>query len=136
MNEKIIIILIIICLFLPFFSLAQNDLENGGKIKELIKKLFLIIEETWQKEVLPVWQKMWDWFKENICFKIKNSISSEIEERKGFLKEGIEKEFAELRSSFVLRFTRTKEEIKEDVKVEAEKTGKSLWEKFKEFIKK
>ena len=132
--NKIIIILAIVGILSPIFSLAQTEsvttpdtLEEAGKLGEKALKtteeeLPGILERIWKEEVLPFWQKMYDWFKANIWprivdwfKKIETSIKEEIEKRKPAVKEELEKE---------------KEESKED----APQIGKTLWEKLKELI--
>jgi len=95
-------------------ELGKKALEVGEK------ELPGIIAKTWQEKILPVWQKMWHWFKTNIWSRVENWLRSEIEKRKEILKEGLEAE---------------KKEIKEELKTEVPKTGQSWWEKFKELIK-
>ena len=120
-------------ILLPNFSFGQEQsqtnlpetLEEVKKIGEKAlevgeKELPGIIEKIWKEEVLPIWQKMWYWFKTNIWSRVENWIRPEIEKRKEILKEGFEGK---------------KEEMKEELKTEVPKTGKSLWEKFKELIR-
>ncbi len=132
--KKLVIIFIILGIILPIvaFTQAQTPIkapetmeeakEFGQKTLEVGKKeLPGIIEKIWREEVLPIWQKMGDWFKKNIWEPyIKPFFRKEIEKRKPVIKEEFQKE---------------KEEMKESVKKEVPKVGKSLWEKFKELIK-
>lgn len=132
--NKIIIILAIVGILSPIFSLAQtksvttpDTLEEAGKLGEKALKtteeeLPGILERIWKEEVLPLWQKMYDWFKANIWPKIEGwfkkletPIKEEIEKRKSTAKE---------------EFGKKKEEMKE----EAPQIGKTLWEKIKELI--
>lgn len=104
---------------------AKKWLEN---IWELIKeKLPGTLKKIWNEEILPVWQKMGDRAKniwnsylyprlENIWQKIKSVFGEEIEERKPIIEKEFEKE-------------------KEEMKGDAPKVGKSLWERFKELIR-
>jgi hypothetical protein len=133
--NKIIIILAIVGLLSPIFSLAQtesvttpNTLEEAGKLGEKAlktaeEKLPGILERIWKEEILPFWQKMYGWFKANIWpriegwfKKIEIPIKKEIEKRKPAAKEEFEKE-------------------KEEMKEEAPQIGKTIWEKLKELIK-
>lgn len=140
-NIKTIIIFSLIFSFvLPIFVLAQ--VETPGTIegtkefgKEFLEKsgeqLPGILERIWREGVLPVWRKMyeiwsnwWDftiqpWLK-SIWQRIKGIFIQEIEKRKPYIEEEFQKE---------------KEELKEEVKKELPKTGKSLWQRFKELIK-
>jgi hypothetical protein len=136
--NKVIAILILAGLLLPSFSFAQEQVppikapetieevkEMGEKALEVgEKELPGIIERIWKEEVLPIWQKMYDWFKTNIWPKIqgwfKKEVTPEIEKRKPLIKEEFQKE---------------KKEMKESAKTELPKVSKSLWEKFKELIK-
>ncbi len=127
--KKTIIILILFGFLLPSFSFSQGQPqfeapESIEEVKELGKKALEvgekelpgIIERIWQEEVLPLWQKMWDWFKTNIWSKIWPKVEEEIEKRKPLLEEELEKE-------------------KEELKEELPEVSKSLWEKFKDLLK-
>jgi len=132
----IINVLLIFCLILPSFSFAQNQpisppktLEEAKEMGEKAletgqKELPGIIEKIWKEEVLPVWQKMYDWFKKNIWPKIESWFKKEVQPR---AKEEIEKRKPLIEEEF----KKEKEEMKEEVP----KVTKSLWEKFKELIK-
>jgi len=134
--KKIISILIFSMILLPSFSYGQESqlsppgtLDEAKQIGEKAlevgeKELPGIIQRVWQEEVMPIWQKMFDWFKENWWPKItgwfKKIIQPEIDKRKPLIEEEFQKE---------------KEEMREEVKSELPKVGQSLWEKFKELIK-
>ncbi|MBI4101468.1 MAG: hypothetical protein HY443_00695 [Candidatus Nealsonbacteria bacterium] len=123
-----IIILSIMSLGLAGFAFAQNpepeipaDLNQDQKIGEGIwgtirQELPDVLEKIWQEQVIPVWQKMLDWFNQKIGFKIKGLFLGEIERRGPIIKEEFEKE-------------------KQEAKEEAPKVGQSLWQKFKNLIK-
>lgn len=121
-----IIVLSIISLGLVNFVFAQNpeipaDLNQTQKIGEGIWKTIRqtlpdAVKNIWQEQVLPVWQKMLDWFNQKIGFKIKGLFLGEIEKRGPIIKDEFQKE-------------------KQEVKEEAPKVGQSLWEKFKELIR-
>ena len=90
----------------------------GGKVLEVGKKeLPGIIERIWKQEVLPIWQKMYNWFLENIWVEVWPYAQKEIEKRKPLIEEEFEKE-------------------KQELKEEAPELGKSLWQRFKELISK
>ena len=127
--KKAIVILILFGFLLPSFSFiqAQSQIKSPESIEEVKelgekaleigeKELPGILEKIWNEEVMPLWQKMYDWFKINIWSKIWPKVAEEIEKRKPLLEEEFEKE-------------------KEELKEEAPKVGKSLWEKFKDLIK-
>jgi len=126
--KKTIIILVILSVFLSSCAFAQNQKieapetieEARGwleKVWEIIKKnLPGIINKIWKEQVLPVWQKMFEWFRQNCWVKIEGLFRKEVEKRKPMIEEEFKKE-------------------KEELKEELPKTGKSLWEKFKELIK-
>jgi hypothetical protein len=136
MIKKIMSILIILRILLPSFSFAQKEvisppetLEEAKKMGEKAletgqKELPGIIEKIWKEEVLPVWQKMYDWFKINIWPKIESWFKKEVQPR---AKEEIEKRKPLIEEEF----KKEKEEMKEEVP----KVTKSLWERFKELIK-
>jgi len=129
--KKVIISLIILNLLAPAFSFAQttNLPETPEDVKVLGEKALEVgekeipgmIKAMWQEQVLPVWQKMFGWFKANIWPKFyswfQKEVTPEIEKRKPLIEEEFEKE-------------------KEEVKQELPQVGNSLWEKFKQIIKK
>ncbi|MDD2696765.1 MAG: hypothetical protein PHE52_01230 [Candidatus Pacebacteria bacterium] len=123
-------------LILPVFSLAQTEnqvtppetldeaKQMGEKALEVgQKELPGIIERIWKEEVMPIWQKMFDWFKANIWPKIadwfKKFITPEIEKRKPVIEGEFQKE---------------KQEMKESAQTELPKAWDYLWEKFKQLI--
>ena len=139
--KKILSTLILFCFLVPLFGLinsprvvfaqSENQINPPENIEEVKavgekalgvgeKELPRIIEKIWKEEVLPIWQKMWDWLKANIWSRIESLIRPEIEKRKQLFEEG---------------FGREKEEMKEELKTEVPKVSKSLWEKFRELIK-
>ena len=91
-------------------KIGENALETKGK------EFSGIVKKIWQEQILPFWQKIWNWFKKNIWFRIEGWFKPEIEKRKEFFKENFEQE-------------------KEELKTEVPKVSKSLWEKFKELIR-
>ena len=125
--------LIVLGVILPNFSFAEEakievpeNLEEvkelGGKAVEIGKKeLPETMEKAWQEEVLPLWQRMYDWFKRSVWEPyFAPFFQKEIEKRKPEIKEEFEKE---------------KQEMKEPAKEEIPKATKSLWEKLKELFK-
>ena len=134
--KNIINVLLILGLILPSFSFAQNQpisppktLEEAKEMGEKAletgqKELPGIIEEIWKEEVLPVWQKMYDWFKKNIWPKIESWFKKEVQPR---AKEEIEKRKPLIEEEF----KKEKGELKEELPG----VTKSLWERFKELIK-
>jgi hypothetical protein len=144
--KKTIAILIILGLFLPVLSFSQENpiqppetmlaetssnlapranlprsaeeaKEMGKKALEVgEKQLPNILQRIWQEDVLPIWQRMFNWFKIYIWDKVWPWAEEKIEERKPIIEEEFEKE-------------------KEELKEEAPEIGKSLWEKFKELLK-
>jgi len=136
MIKKIAVISAICGLLLPVFIFAQEQgfeqPENFEEVKEIGEKslevgrreLPGVLEAIWEKEVLPTWQKMYDWFMTNVWPKIESWFKKEIEPR---AKEEIEKRKPIIEEEF--------EKEKEEVKEELPKVTKSLWEKLKELIK-
>ena len=135
---KIIIILSIVSLILPSFGFiqAQNQTitapetmeeakEMGERVGEEIKeKMPGILERLWQERVLPVWQKMADFWEFNIWPKIVSWFKTEIEPR-------VKEEFEKRKPILEEEFQKEKQELKEELP----KVSKSLWERFKELIK-
>jgi len=134
--KNLICLLIILGLILPVLSLAQTEnqvtppetldeaKQMGEKALEVgQKELPGIIERIWKEEVMPIWQKMFDWFKANVWPKItdwfKKIIQPEIEKRKPIIEE---------------EFAKEKTEMKTDVQNQLPKIWDVLWEKFKKLI--
>ena len=136
MKIKIIInFLIILYLILPSVNFAQTQPikapETLEELKEIKLNLEAILKKIWKEEVVPVFQKIWNFIKKlwnsyilpnikKLWQKITTPFIEEIERRK----PKIEKEFQ-----------KEKQEMKEEIKTELPKIGKSLWQKFKELIK-
>ncbi len=133
--KKAIVILILTGFILPNFSLAQsvNDLqpENMTQVKELGQKtldtakkdLPGLIKSIWKEQVLPTWQKMWNWFKVNVLEPyIKPFFQKEIDKRKPGLNEEVQKETQVMAES-------TKTEVPKAVK-----SISSFWEKLKDLF--
>jgi len=109
---------------------AKEMVERG--LERTVRELPGILRKMWEEEVLPVWQRMYDWFYSNIWLRIKGwfeeeveprvkeKIEEKIEERKEIIKEGLEKE---------------KEELKEELRGFIPQTLRSLWERFQELIR-
>ena len=149
---KIIFSLLILGFILPLSSFAQEELpieapktieEAKGMVEKSGQKILEVmpgfIKKIWREEVLPIWRKMWDWFKDiwksyiqpffhnlwysslkpriqSLLQKARELIGREIEEREPMIKEEFEKE---------------KEEIIEEIP----KVTESLWERFKGLLK-
>jgi len=148
-NNGIILLIIILTIFLLFSTLIFLDFSFGNEawareaqeikpvgtldeakekgdeiVKEAQEKIPGIMKNIWEREVRPVWQKMWDWGKswwENRVFpwlsnifqeRVKPSLEKEIEKKKPIVEQELEKE-------------------KEEIKKEAPEVGKSLWQRFK-----
>lgn len=126
--KKIIAILILACFLLPNFSFAQKipeTMEEAGEMGEKLlqegeKQMPSIIEKIWKEEVLPVWQKIWNWFASRIGSKISSWLNPEIEKRKEIFQEN---------------FPTEKQEMEQEVKTEAASLWNKLWNKLKELIK-
>ncbi|MFH1036520.1 MAG: hypothetical protein V1756_00415 [Patescibacteria group bacterium] len=103
--------------------------DMGNKTVDVMEKgLPGIIKSTWENEVLPIWRSIYSWFRahiwdnwlgpkvSNVWQSIVRIFKGEVEERK----EGVGEEF---------------EKEKGELKEEAPVVGKSLWDKFMDFIK-
>jgi ABC-type dipeptide/oligopeptide/nickel transport system permease component len=109
-----------ILIFLIFFLVSFSPLkilaakEGGG---ELFEKILIEIKEKWKEEALPIYKKMWNWFKENVWAKIQPLLKAEYEKRKPEVKEEFKK--------------KTKE-----IKKEAPQFLEKIWEKFSSLFRK
>ncbi|MDP2966874.1 MAG: hypothetical protein Q8N87_00410 [bacterium] len=135
--KKILSTLIIFCFLVPLFVFAQsenqiNAPENVEEVKTIGEKALTIgekelpgiIQKIWKEEVVPLWLKMYGWFKSRYGERINNwfqkTIKPELEKRKPKVEEEFKKESGEMKT---------------EVKQELPKIGQSLWQKFKELIK-
>ena len=130
-----LIISLLLTIAIPF-SFAQEETQQLPKAPETIEGAKTIgerilrdlpeaMKKPWQ-EAVAIWERMWNWFKnlwysyiypwfQNLWYKINSFLGREVERRKPGVKEEFEKE---------------KQEMKEEIP----KTGKSLWERFKELV--
>ena len=111
---------------MPFVSnnaLAVSVPENQEEIKAFGEKALQagenqlpgMIEKMWREEVVPVWQKMWDWLLSHLGSRVKSWLKPEVEKRKSFIEEDFPGE-------------------KQEMQQEAKSGASSLWNKFKELI--
>lgn len=107
---------------IPQPETTQEVQQLGNKAWEFTKgSLPGIIKQVWNDQVIPIWTKMWDWFKTNIWEPyLAPFFKSEIEKRQPGLKTEFEKE---------------KTETVQSAKTDVLPALKSLWEKFLEIIK-
>jgi hypothetical protein len=134
MMKKTIIFLILFAFFLPGFSLLADEGSNvqlpetvegakemvGKALKTGQEEMPKNMKKVWEEEVLPVWSKMYDWFKVNILPKAEN----ELKKREPGIKEDFRKKTGE-----------TKEEIKKEMPKISEDI-RTLWKQFKNLINK
>ena len=132
--KNLIIILLIIGLILPSFSFAQTGLpesgEEAGQMAEkglttLLKDLPGALKQVWSEEAVPIWLGMWNKAKKplealktrinGVWDDIRLLFGLEVEKRKPAIQEEFQKE-------------------KQELKKEAPKVGKSLWQRFKELL--
>jgi len=97
---------------------APKDLEEiqefgEGMLEASKEQLPDIIKRLWNEDVMPLWQKMYDWFDLNIGSKFKEVFDEEVEKRRPVVEQEYEKE---------------KEEVKEELPI----VTQSLWERLLE----
>jgi len=128
MTKKILSIFLVISIFMPSLSLAFELPKDADESQELLEKgievgkeeLPSLIENIWTNEVLPIWGKMYNWFKNHIWPIFFDWFQEKVEPELERLKPNIEEEFDKERT---------------EIKEELPKVGNSLWNKFKEIIK-
>lgn len=135
---RLSLILIILAFLTPNLAFSQiqpieqpktleQAQEIGQKALETTQKgLPGAVGRVWKEEVLPVWKKMWDAVKapadkavtwlQNVWQEFLRRVGFEVDTRKPTIKEEFEKE-------------------KKELKQEAPKVGKSLWERFIELTR-
>jgi len=130
--RTILISFVIFNLALSGFCIAQDNgfeapesfeeaQQMGEKVLDVGKKeLPGIVKNIWNENVLPVWQKMYDWFYTNIWSKIKNlfgsRIEKEIETRKEIFEEEFEQEKKEVKKEAPGLFNYIRKFIRDIVK--------------------
>ncbi len=104
---------------LPIMAYEGSGIEQPQTVEEakgfgleILKGLPGAVKELWQEEVVPLWQKMWDWFKEQLT-KLWNWFL-------GLLGREVE---------------RIKPEIEEKIEEKVEETKQTLWQRFKGLFK-
>ncbi len=138
-NSKILLFigfLIIFSLILPHITFAKSQTitlpqtfqEAKGMGENALEILFYdltgVLKGIWKKNVLPIWQKIYNFWRFNIWPKIHGFFKKEVE-------NPAKKEFEKRKPIIKEEFKKEKEELKKDIP----KVSKSLWEKFKELIK-
>ncbi|MBU4299232.1 hypothetical protein KJ636_04270 [Patescibacteria group bacterium] len=131
-KTTIIAVIFNLVLFNLSFALkAPDTLEEAGELgKKTLEvaqtKLPGALKNVWQEDVIPVWQKMDDWFKRNFWQKIEE----EIKKRKAIIGEDFKNKFL-FRNSSNSEINKGKEEFKK----EAPQLGKNLQVFILEFFK-
>ena len=123
--KKIIFLGILIGLLFTQNVQVVNAKVITGNVEEILDRVvdFILytlpgmIKELFEEQVLPLWKRMYEWFKENIWEKIKPLTVEEIERRKQIAEEEAQKERDELM-----------QEIGE-ISINSD-----FWEKIKEFL--
>ena len=69
-------------------AIALNIEETFNRVIDfIVNDLFGIVKGIFKEKVIPLWEKMYEWFKENIWAKIKPLTEAEIERRKQIAEE-------------------------------------------------
>lgn len=119
MIKKIIPVLVIIGIFLPNLAFFQVKPISPPQTLEEAKEIGIKAEKEIKLNFAGILKKIWNFVKK-LWQKITTPFKKEFERRKPIIEEEFKKE---------------KQEMKEEIKTELPKTGKSLWERFKELIK-
>ena len=102
----------------------EGVLNIGDKVIAAIPGVVMGI---WKNEVVPAWNAVWNWAKEEVwekrvkpaletfLNKVKELLGREIEKRKPLIEQELEQE---------------KQELEEDIKTYGKNAGKGLWERF------
>ena len=117
-KRKTIAIWLMVGLFLPILpvaALAETGLEPPETIEEaktfglgILRSLPEAVKKIWQEQVLPLWQRMWQWFKEQL---------------------------RKLWHWFLGLLGREVERVKPEIEEKVEQTKQSLWQRFKNLFK-
>jgi len=99
-------------------SMTLNIEETLNRtIDFIVNDLFGLVKGLFEEKVIPLWEKMYEWIKENVWEKIKPLTEAEIERRKQIAEEEYQAE---------------KEEILEEIEEISIKND--IWEKIKTFL--
>lgn len=130
--KKIISFFVILGIFIPLafkisaapLPMPENfeDIQKAGeKVLDTTKKEAPnVFEKIWNNEVLPVWEKMKNWFLEKVWSKIFPKAKEEVEKRKPVVQEEFEKE---------------KQEMGQEIKTTLPGVLKNIWRKIIDFFK-
>jgi len=148
--SKTAILVLIVSLITPNFIIAKEPPlelpENLQQTKEMIiqairkfvQEMPSVIKNIFKKEVIPIWQKMWNWIKDfwqnqikpffnNLWyFNLKPKIRLVIEKIRNLFNTTIRRKEKEIRKEF----TKEKEEIKKEVS----RIIESLWQRLKNLL--
>jgi hypothetical protein len=137
--KTLIVLSALAAILFPSFAFCQNGLsvpDNAQEAKDLgnraldamKSKGISAINDAWKNEVLPLWQKIYEWVKinlwenalgrwlKNIWHSTLRILKLEVEERKPGIEERVQTETGALKD-------------------EAPKVGKTLWQKFQDIIR-
>lgn len=115
--KKAIIVISIVSLMLPLVALGQIKApESTEQAKDMLSNLWTQgkqqmpqnLKNSWNEDVLPVWQQMYGWFKVNILPKAKGAL----EKQNPNLKQDYEAEKGELEQEVKERIPGIKEDLK------------------------
>lgn len=149
-SQKIIVFLIIAGIFLPIFGYCQTPLEVPGTMEEaqnaaksgaktIMEKMPTIVKTVWQEQVMPLWRRMWNLFKDfwvsfikdflrNLWYStLKPQVKSVIEKVKGILGKEIEEQAPLIEENF--------QKEKEQMSKEIPQVTDSFWQRFKGLLK-
>ena len=103
---KKLVISLLIFSFIFLFSSETRAVQEGGW-NEWVEKILTKIKEKWKEEVIPIYEKMWMWFKENIWSRFFPLLKSEYEKRKPEMKEELQKETQEIKKELLQYIEKT-----------------------------
>jgi len=149
-SQKIIVFLLIVGIFLPLAGFCQEPLKVPGTVEEaqnaaksgaktIMEKTPTIIKTIWQEQVMPIWRKMWNLFKDfwvsfikdffrNLWYStLKPQIKSIIEKVQGILGKEIEKQTPLIEENF--------QKEKKQMSEELPQVTESFWQRFKGLLK-
>ena len=115
---------------------AKEVTEEGAK--KVLNEMPQLMKDIWRNEAVPIWKKMWVWFKgvwadyirqplsDFWYLTIKPRIQSLIQEVKDLLGKEAEEKIPVIKEEF--------EKERKEIREELPRASKSLWQRFKELI--
>ena len=106
-------------------EVKEGTLKVGGQIADTLPG---IVGNLWNTQVIPVWQNMWNWTKQELWQKKVQPIAQNLLDKGKIL---LGREVEQRRPIIEQKLQQTKQELTEELQIQTKRVGKSFWERFK-----